>query len=142
MGGFHLFADVAKYGRTYNRPVARSGDGKPIVGSNFQSVSINEKVFQSFNSYAKAVLGNKSVDMSGKYGAMESVKTSKALNEIFMEFKDVSHDFIPDERYVWIDMVGLPLASWALEVYKKLGGRWGSSVFTNMVSDGPMSHGK
>ncbi|GJY72370.1 hypothetical protein Tco_0476073 [Tanacetum coccineum] len=54
MGGFHLFADVAKYGRTYNRPVERSGDGKPSVGSNSQSVSINENVFQSFNSYAKA----------------------------------------------------------------------------------------
>nr|GFB74634.1 hypothetical protein [Tanacetum cinerariifolium] len=39
-------------------------------------------------------------------------------------------------------VVGLPLASWAPEVYKKLGGRWGSSVFTDMVSDGPMSHGK
>ncbi|GJY85579.1 hypothetical protein Tco_0499605 [Tanacetum coccineum] len=60
----------------------------------------------------------------------------------FLEFKDVSHDFIPDERCVWIDLVGLPLASWAPEVYKKLGGRWGSSVFTDMVSDGPMSHGK
>ncbi|GKE05461.1 nucleotide-binding alpha-beta plait domain-containing protein [Tanacetum coccineum] len=198
MGGFHLFADVAKYGRTYNRPVERSGDGKPSVGSNSQSVSINENVFQSFNSYAKAVLGNKSVDMSGKYGTsnagaesvgvsdcnkvykeagneavmsisvddcidldgmersilakvkdlsvisellkhmssegfddvglryvgghwvwlefdsmdqVESVKTSKALKEIFLEFKDVSHDFIPDERCVWIDLVGLPLAS-------------------------------
>ncbi|GKA23833.1 5-oxoprolinase-like protein [Tanacetum coccineum] len=73
---------------------------------------------------------------------VESVKTSKALKEIFLEFKDVSHDFIPDERCVWIDLVGLPLASWAPEVYKKLGGRWGSSVFTDMVSNGPMSHGK
>ncbi|GJW43897.1 hypothetical protein Tco_0072696 [Tanacetum coccineum] len=128
MGGFHLFADVAKYGRTYNRPVERSGDGKPSVGSNSQSVSINENVFQSFNSYAKAVLGNKSVDMSGQIRRfidldVESVKTSKALKEIFLEFKDVSHDFIPDERCVWIDLVGLPLASWAPEVYKKLGGR-------------------
>ncbi|GJU16602.1 hypothetical protein Tco_1144568 [Tanacetum coccineum] len=49
---------------------------------------------------------------------------------------------LDDERYVWIDPVALPLASWAPEVYKKLGGRWGSSVFTDMVSDGPMSHGK
>nr|GEV35179.1 reverse transcriptase domain-containing protein [Tanacetum cinerariifolium] len=45
-------------------------------------------------------------------------------------------------RCVWIDLVGLPLASWALEVYKKLGGRWGCSVFTDMVNDGPLSHGK
>nr|GFC70634.1 5-oxoprolinase-like protein [Tanacetum cinerariifolium] len=28
------------------------------------------------------------------------------------------------------------------EVYKKLGGRWGCSVFTDMVNDGPLSHGK
>ncbi|GKD96583.1 RNA-directed DNA polymerase, eukaryota, partial [Tanacetum coccineum] len=173
MRGFHLFSDVAKYGRTYNRPVERSGDGKPSVGS--------------FNSYVKAVMGNKSVNMSGKYGTsnagaefvgvsdcnkvykeagneavmsisvddcidldgmersilakakdlsvisellkhmssegfddvglryvggrwvwlefdsmdqVESVKTSKALKDIFLEFKDVSHDFIPDERCV------------------------------------------
>ncbi|GKG14940.1 hypothetical protein Tco_0354540, partial [Tanacetum coccineum] len=59
-----------------------------------------------------------------------------------LEFKDVSHDFIPDERCVWIDLVGLPLEPWAPEVYKKLGGRWGNNVFTDMVSDGPMSHGK
>ncbi|GJT83825.1 hypothetical protein Tco_0898693 [Tanacetum coccineum] len=73
---------------------------------------------------------------------VESVKTSKALKEIFLEFKDVSHDFIPDERCVWIDLVGLPLASWAPEVYKKLVGSGGeASVCTDMVSDGPMSHG-
>nr|GEZ20996.1 reverse transcriptase domain-containing protein [Tanacetum cinerariifolium] len=76
MCGFHLFADVAKYGRTYNRPVERSGDGKLIVGSNFQSVSINKNVFQSFNSYAKAVLGNKSTDMSSKYDAMGENRAS------------------------------------------------------------------
>ncbi|GJT72653.1 hypothetical protein Tco_1031939 [Tanacetum coccineum] len=52
---------------------------------------------------------------------VESVKTSKALKEIFLEFKDVSHDFIPDERCVWIDLVGLPLASWAPEGYRMLG---------------------
>ncbi|GJY83419.1 RNA-directed DNA polymerase, eukaryota [Tanacetum coccineum] len=140
----------------------------------------------SFNSYAKAVLGNKSVDMSGKYDTsnaraeyvgvsdynksvvfLAKLKILRLLGDvlgfgwnstlgssgkrqdfkgvkkdIFGVSKDVSHDFIPDERCVWIDLVGLPLASWAPEVYKKLGGRWGSSVFTDMVSDGPMSHGK
>nr|GEX65545.1 reverse transcriptase domain-containing protein [Tanacetum cinerariifolium] len=80
MCGFHLFADVAKYGRTYNRPMERFRDGKLIVGSNFQSVSINENVFQSFNSYAKAVLGNKSMDMSSKYGASDHRKVQ--LNEL------------------------------------------------------------
>nr|GFA66984.1 RNA-directed DNA polymerase, eukaryota [Tanacetum cinerariifolium] len=73
---------------------------------------------------------------------VESVKNSKVLNEIFLKLKDVSYDFIPDERCVWIDLVGLSLASWAPEVYKKLGGRWGCSVFTDMVNDRPLSHGK
>nr|GEY86986.1 hypothetical protein [Tanacetum cinerariifolium] len=73
---------------------------------------------------------------------VESVKNSKVLNELFLELKDVSYDFVSDERCVWIDLVGLPLASWALEVYKKLGGRWGCSVFADMVNDGPLSHGK
>nr|GEU38489.1 hypothetical protein [Tanacetum cinerariifolium] len=64
------------------------------------------------------------------------------LNELFLELKDVSYNFIMDERCVSIDLVGLPLASWALEVYKKLGGQWGCSVFIDMVNDGPLSHGK
>ncbi|GKB27055.1 hypothetical protein Tco_0866456 [Tanacetum coccineum] len=216
MGGFHLFADVTKYGRTNNRLEERSGDSKPNKGMNTQPVRDNANVFQSFNSYAKAVLGNKSVGVSGNNDAcnsgekpvrvsvsnkeneessnealmfiseddcidfdgmersilakvkdlsvitdllkymssegfvdvglryvggrwvwlefdstdqVESVKNSKVLNELFLELKDVSYDFIPDERCVWIDLVGLPLASWAPEVYKKLGGRWGCKSF-------------
>ncbi|GJY52465.1 transport protein Sec61 subunit alpha-like protein [Tanacetum coccineum] len=64
------------------------------------------------------------------------------IKEIFLEFNDVFT--ILFQMKMSLDRPGglLPLASWALEVYKKLGGRWGSSVFTDMVSDGPMSHGK
>nr|GEW50690.1 hypothetical protein [Tanacetum cinerariifolium] len=209
MGGFHLFADVTKYGRTNNRLEERSGDNKLNKGMNTQPVRDNANVFKSFNSYAK---GNKSMGVSGNNDAsnsgeklvgvlvsnkankessnealmfiseddcidldgmersilakvkdlslntdllkymssegfvdvglryvggrwvwlefdstdqVESVKNSKVLNELFLELKYVSYDFIPDERCVWIDLVGLPLASWAPEVYKKLGGRWG-----------------
>ncbi|GJV88077.1 hypothetical protein Tco_1532015 [Tanacetum coccineum] len=32
------------------------------------------------------------------YDQGKAVKTSNALKEIFLEFKDFSHDFIPDER--------------------------------------------
>ncbi|GJS14960.1 hypothetical protein Tco_0409432 [Tanacetum coccineum] len=51
---------------------------------------------------------------------VESVKTSKALKEIFLEFKDVSHDFIPDERCVWIDHVVLHWHPW-LQRFKEVG---------------------
>ncbi|GJT17604.1 hypothetical protein Tco_0876310 [Tanacetum coccineum] len=39
-------------------------------------------------------------------------------------------------------LAGLPRGIMAPEVYKKVGGRWEAVVFTDMVSDGPMSHGK
>ncbi|GJW21683.1 hypothetical protein Tco_0032305 [Tanacetum coccineum] len=43
-------------------------------------------------------------------------RLSKALKEIFLEFKDVSHDFIPDERCVWIDPGGSAIGkSWSRE---------------------------
>ncbi|GKC16466.1 nucleotide-binding alpha-beta plait domain-containing protein [Tanacetum coccineum] len=88
MGGFHLFADVAKYGRTYNRPVERSGDGKPSVGSNSQFVSINE------NSYAKAVLGNKSVDMSGKYGTSNVGAESVGVSDCNKVYKEAGNEAV------------------------------------------------
>ncbi|GKB27658.1 hypothetical protein Tco_0867059 [Tanacetum coccineum] len=136
MGGFYLFADVAKYDRTYNRPVERSGEANPVASKTHMSS-------EGFDDVGLRYVGGRWVWLEfDSMDQVERVKTSKALKEIFLEFKDVSHDFIPDERCVWIDLVGLPLASWAPEVYKKLGGRWGSSVFTDMVSDGPMSHGK
>ncbi|GJY98588.1 hypothetical protein Tco_0515498 [Tanacetum coccineum] len=79
------FLPLQPYGRTYNRPVERSGDGKPSVGSNSQSVSINENVFQSFNSYAKA--GNKSVDMSGKYGTCNAGAESVGVSDCNKVYK-------------------------------------------------------
>nr|GFB78091.1 RNA-directed DNA polymerase, eukaryota, nucleotide-binding alpha-beta plait domain protein [Tanacetum cinerariifolium] len=72
MGGFHLFSDVAKYGRTNNKLEELSGDSKPNEGMNTQPVCDNANVFQSFNSYAKAVLGNKSVGVSGNNDASNS----------------------------------------------------------------------
>ncbi|GJY58950.1 copia protein, partial [Tanacetum coccineum] len=57
MGGFHLFADVAKYGRTYNRPVERSENGKPSVGENRDEFSLcnNDGVFKGFGMEKKIV---------------------------------------------------------------------------------------
>ncbi|GJV10616.1 RNA-directed DNA polymerase, eukaryota [Tanacetum coccineum] len=122
--------------------------GTSYVGAESVGVSDCNKVYkEAGNEAVMSISVDDCIDLDG-YGAIvscyvkdlsfdsvdqvESVKTSKALKEIFLEFKDVSHDFIPDERCVWIDLVGLPLASWAPEVYKKLGVSVGSSVFTDM----------
>nr|GEW53165.1 nucleotide-binding alpha-beta plait domain-containing protein [Tanacetum cinerariifolium] len=151
MGGFHLFADVAKYGQTNNRLEERSGDSKPNEGMNTQPVRDNANVFQSFNSYAKAVLGNKSVGVSANNDASNTgekpvgcrilgkVKVLSVITDLlkYMSsegFVDVGLRYVGDVgfgwnlilriRCVWIDLVGLPLASWDPKVYKKFGGRW------------------
>ncbi|GJY93403.1 zinc finger CCCH domain-containing protein 19 [Tanacetum coccineum] len=64
---------------------------------------------------------------------VESVKTSKALKEIFLEFKDVSHNFIPDERCVWNNLGSCHCQSLLQRFYMKYGGRCGSTCF-DMVS--------
>nr|GEU76601.1 hypothetical protein [Tanacetum cinerariifolium] len=143
MGGFHLFADVAKYGRTNNRLEERYGDNKPNEGMHTQPVRDNANVFQSFNSYAKVVLGNKSVGVLRNNDGSNSREKHVGVSRSFLaKVKDLS--VITDLlKYMSSeDLVGLPLASWALEVYKKLGGRWGCNVFTDMVNDRPLSHGK
>ncbi|GJV76806.1 hypothetical protein Tco_1508390 [Tanacetum coccineum] len=118
MGGFHLFADVAKYGRTYNRLVERSGDGKPSVGSNSQSVSINENVFQSFNRNAKAFLGQQSQwTCAAKYVQENAGAELWGLGRIVVDMLEGTLGFgwnstsRINERCVWIDLVGLPLSS-------------------------------
>nr|GEY56994.1 hypothetical protein [Tanacetum cinerariifolium] len=174
MGGFHLFVDVTKYGRTNNRLKERSGDIKPnevgVSGNNDASnsgekpvgVSVsNTENEESSNEALMFISKDDCIDLDGmersilakvkdlsvimdllKYMSsegfvnvglryvggrwvwlefdstdqVESIKNSKVLNELFLELKDISYDFIPDERCVWIDLVGLPLASWAPEV--------------------------
>ncbi|GKF41154.1 hypothetical protein Tco_0124496, partial [Tanacetum coccineum] len=94
MCGFYLFVDVAKYGRTYNRHVERSGDNKPSVGSYSQSVSINENVFQSFNSYAKAVMGNKLVDVPGKYGTSNAGAEYVGVSDYNKVYKEAGNEAV------------------------------------------------
>ncbi|GKB20419.1 hypothetical protein Tco_0854342 [Tanacetum coccineum] len=120
MGGFHLFADVAKYGRTYNRPVERSGDGKPSVvdmsgkygtsNAGAESVGVSDcnnvnkeagnEADMSYLELLKHMSSEGFDDVGLRYvggrwvwlefdsmDQVESVKTSKALKEIFLEFQ-------------------------------------------------------
>nr|GEW29600.1 DUF4283 domain protein [Tanacetum cinerariifolium] len=125
MGGFHLFADVAKYGQTNNRFEERSGDNKPNEG----------------------VLGDNDASNSGEKHV--GVSVSNKANE---ESSDEALMFISEDdcrrlgwgRWVWLEFNSTDQVESVKnsKVYKKLGGRWGCNVFTDMVNDGPLSHGK
>nr|GEU73775.1 hypothetical protein [Tanacetum cinerariifolium] len=137
MGGFHLFADVAKYGRTNNRLEERSGDIKPNEGMNTQPVRDNANVFQSFNSYAKAVLGNKSVGVSGSNDASNSgekpvgVSVSNTANEessteaLMFISEDDCIDLDGMERSILAKVKDLSVTEGFIDVgLRYVGGRW------------------
>ncbi|GKG30339.1 hypothetical protein Tco_0420237, partial [Tanacetum coccineum] len=49
---------------------------------------------KSFNSYAKAVLGNKSVDMSGKYGTSNAGAESVGMSDCNKVYKEAGNEAV------------------------------------------------
>ncbi|GJT64249.1 RNA-directed DNA polymerase, eukaryota [Tanacetum coccineum] len=47
-----------------------------------------------------------------------------------------THDFVSDERVVWVDIEGVPLNLWSRETFLKIGKKWGESmdIEENLVS--------
>ncbi|GKF09463.1 hypothetical protein Tco_0043687, partial [Tanacetum coccineum] len=133
--------------------------GTSNAGAESVGVSDCNKVYkEAGNEAVMSISVDDCIDLDGmKRSILAKVKDLSVISELLKHmssegFDDVGLRYVGG-RWVWlkfdsmdqvesIDLVGLPLASWAPEVYKKLGGRWGSSVFADMVSDGPMSHGK
>ncbi|GJW55815.1 hypothetical protein Tco_0099900 [Tanacetum coccineum] len=109
MGGFHLFADVAKYGRTYNRPVERSGEAKNQCRYGGGDVGFG----WNFDS-----------DQRGK----ES-RTFKGVKKIyFLEFKMFLTILCQMNDVFGLDPGGFRHWQMGFQRFdKKLGGRWGSS---------------
>ncbi|GJZ21787.1 hypothetical protein Tco_0558826 [Tanacetum coccineum] len=105
---FIYFADVSEYGtETYNRTCGKFwGRLTSVVDMLGNTVQVMLAAgICGVSDYMLRDVGLVGIRLMDQ---VEAVKTSKALKEIFLEFKDVSHDFIPDERCVWIDLVGLP----------------------------------
>ncbi|GKA37898.1 hypothetical protein Tco_0724463 [Tanacetum coccineum] len=92
----------------------RSGQQSLTWPANMEQVKLEQNRWGVDCNKVYKEAGNEEFDSIDQ---VESVKTSKAFKEIFLEFKDVSHDFIPDERCVWIDLVVCHWASWAPEIF-------------------------
>lgn len=43
--------------------------------------------------------------------------------------KPVAHNFIPDERMIWIEIEGLPLNAWTTNAFKMIAGNLGRNSF-------------
>ncbi|GKA29345.1 RNA-directed DNA polymerase, eukaryota, partial [Tanacetum coccineum] len=65
---------------------------------------------------------------------LDSVVTKSKLlqhtgvNSWFDKLQDAVHDFVSEERIVWVDIEGIPLNLWSRETFVKLGKKWGETL--------------
>nr|GEV59162.1 hypothetical protein [Tanacetum cinerariifolium] len=118
---FHLFADVAKYGRTNNRLVERSGDSKPnevgVSGNNDASNSGEKPVGVSVSNKANEESSNEAlmftskddcIDLDGmECSILAKVKDLSVITDLlkymsFEGFVDVGLRYVGG-RWVWLE---------------------------------------
>ncbi|GKE64607.1 RNA-directed DNA polymerase, eukaryota, nucleotide-binding alpha-beta plait domain protein [Tanacetum coccineum] len=46
----------------------------------------------------------------------------------FHSIQDVTHDFVCDERIVWVNIEGIPLYAWSRETFSRIGNKWGETL--------------
>nr|GFA05730.1 RNA-directed DNA polymerase, eukaryota [Tanacetum cinerariifolium] len=50
------------------------------------------------------------------------------VKSLFHVIQDVVHDFVSDERIVWVDIEGIPLNVWSCETFMRIGKKWGETL--------------
>ncbi|GJR27712.1 RNA-directed DNA polymerase, eukaryota [Tanacetum coccineum] len=50
------------------------------------------------------------------------------VNSWFSVLKNAIHDFVSEERIVWVDIEGIPLNLWSIETFKRIAKKWGEVV--------------
>ncbi|GKF21255.1 hypothetical protein Tco_0069893 [Tanacetum coccineum] len=50
------------------------------------------------------------------------------VNSWFQVLQDAAHDFVSDERIVWVDIEGIPLNVWSRETFLRIGKKWGETM--------------
>ncbi|GJW38235.1 RNA-directed DNA polymerase, eukaryota, partial [Tanacetum coccineum] len=149
MGGFHLFADVAKYSRTYNRLVENILEGgKPVLGHGQQitwtcRVNTVQSNVVSRNLWGVGLLTKyirKRVDMLGDAWVWLEFDSMDIQVDKRQDFKDVKRRYFRVSRCLLTilfrlnDVLDRPggglakLASWAPRFIKKLGGQSGEAT--------------
>nr|GEV68229.1 RNA-directed DNA polymerase, eukaryota [Tanacetum cinerariifolium] len=58
------------------------------------------------------------------------------VNSWFNVIQAAKHDFVTDERVVWVDIEGIPLHVWSRDTFMKIGSKWGVTmdIEENLVS--------
>nr|GEZ74519.1 RNA-directed DNA polymerase, eukaryota [Tanacetum cinerariifolium] len=57
-----------------------------------------------------------------------NLMTHTGANSWFQIIHEVIHDFVSDERIVWVDIEGVPLNAWTSETFSRIGKKWGETL--------------
>lgn len=61
--------------------------------------------------------------------ACNAFKQNVYLNSLYSVIKPISKNFIVDERFVWVEITGLPLCAWGSNGFKKVASSFGKFLF-------------
>lgn len=63
-----------------------------------------------------------------KVETKENMLQHTGVKSWFHVIQNVAHDFVSDERIVWVDIEGIPLNVWTRETFTRIGKKWGEAL--------------
>nr|GEZ51322.1 hypothetical protein [Tanacetum cinerariifolium] len=64
----------------------------------------------------------------GSVSTQHSLLLHTGINSWFQILQPAVHDFVSEERVVWVDIEGVPLKFWSRETFVKIGKKWGEAM--------------
>ncbi|GKD24410.1 RNA-directed DNA polymerase, eukaryota [Tanacetum coccineum] len=64
----------------------------------------------------------------GSVSTQHSLLLHTGVNSWFQILQPAVHDFVSEERVVWVDIEGVPLKFWSRETFVKIGKKWGEAM--------------
>ncbi|GJV14856.1 RNA-directed DNA polymerase, eukaryota [Tanacetum coccineum] len=151
IGRLHLHANVVRYerpSRTYNSAGYRQTKVHATAGSYATAVKGNSPSFVPVTSHSSTpalMLDDSCVierDLSKHaMGRVKDINFIPNLRTLLMDegfpdvklmylgvLQDAAHDFVSDERIVWVDIEGIPLNVWSRETFLRIGKKWGETM--------------
>ncbi|GJT01912.1 RNA-directed DNA polymerase, eukaryota [Tanacetum coccineum] len=163
IGRFHLHANVVRFeraskhvkpsGYTPSNVHGKSGSYAKAVRGNFPlNVPATPASFTPalVLDDACAIIRDFSHHVMGKVKDINSIPNLQTLlsKEGFPKVKlsflgvlwDVPHDFVSEECVVWVDIEGVPLNVWSLEMFMKIDNKWGEALDIEDNSGSSFTH--